>query len=149
MAISINLNIMYIHSSIKNHHYHLLPNIHEVNTLMMANVIIPLFLLSVFPHQEPRFLLPLLLPIVFTTSKYFSSHYIKGSPRILPIWICSNLIGLIFYGYLHQAGVLPMISYIFKDIKNVSDVHIIHSHIYSVPIGLLMVPQLNESKPYM
>ncbi|KAL5244017.1 hypothetical protein ACI65C_011427 [Semiaphis heraclei] len=52
-----------------NHHYHVLPNVYELNTLMMANVIIPLFLLSILPHQEPRFLLPLLLPIVFSISK--------------------------------------------------------------------------------
>lgn len=127
--------------SILNRHYHLLPNIHEVNTLMMANVIIPLCLLSVFPHQEPRFLLPLLLPIVFSTSKYFSSHYIKDMKHIIPIWCVSNIIGLIFYGYLHQAGITPMISHIFKDIKYVSDIHIINSHTYSIPVSLLMVPQ--------
>lgn len=136
-------------SSIMNHHYHLLPNIHEVNTLMMANVIIPLSLLSVFPHQEPRFLLPLLLPIVFTTSKYFSNYYIRKAGNLFPIWCFCNMIGLIFYGYLHQAGVTPMISHLFKDIKYVSDVHFIHSHIYSVPVGLLMIPRFNESRPYM
>lgn len=140
---------MYIYFSIKNHHYHLLPNIHEVNTLMMANVIVPLFLLSVFPHQEPRFLLPLLLPIVFSTSKYFSGHHIKSKPRILSIWIFSNMMGFLFYGSMHQAGVIPMISHIFEDIKYVSNAHIIHSHMYSVPTGLLMVPQLNEIKSDM
>lgn len=135
--------------SIINRHYHLLPTIHDVNTLMMANVIIPLCLLSAFPHQEPRFLLPLLLPIVLTTSKYFSSHYTKEFHHILPIWYFSNIIGLLFYGYLHQAGIIPMISHVFYDIKNVSNIHIIHSHIYSIPIGLLMIPQVNESKLYV
>lgn len=112
---------------------------------MMANVIIPLCLLSIFPHQEPRFLIPLLLPIVFTTSKYFSSHYLKKYRRILPIWCISNMIGLIFFGYLHQGGITPMISHVFQDIKHVSNTHIIHSHTYSIPVGLLMVPKINES----
>lgn len=115
---------------------------------MMANVIVPLCLLSIFPHQELRFLLPILLPIVFTTSKYFSSHYTKDIQHIFPIWCFSNIIGLIFYGYLHQAGVTPMISYIFQDIKYVSNVHIIHSHTYSIPVGLLMVRQLCASVPH-
>lgn len=114
----------------------------------MANVIIPLLLLSIFPHQEPRFLLPLLLPIVFSTSKYFSSHYMKDLKCILPIWCFSNIIGFIFYGYLHQAGVTPMISYLFQDIKDASNTYVIHSHTYSIPVGLLMVPQLNESLLY-
>lgn len=115
----------------------------------MANVIVPLCLLSVFPHQEPRFLLPILLPIVFTTSKYFSSHYTKNMKHIIPIWCVSNIVGLIFYGYLHQAGIIPMISHIFKEIKYVSNIHIINSHTYSIPVGLLMVPQqLNRSLSY-
>lgn len=115
----------------------------------MANVIIPLCLLSIFPHQEPRFILPLILPIVITTSSYFSSHYIKNFKHILPIWCFSNIIGLIFYGYLHQAGVTPMISHLFEDIKHVSNIHIIHSHTYSIPVGLLMVPRQNANIPYM
>lgn len=113
---------------------------------MMANVIIPLCLLSIFPHQEPRFLLPLLLPIVFTTTKYFTSPNTKDQ-HIFPIWCFSNIVGLIFYGYLHQAGVTPMISHIFRDIKYVSNIHIVHSHTYSIPVGLLMVRQPRESVP--
>lgn len=131
--------------SIFNRHYHLLPNIHEINTLMMVNVIIPLCLLSIFPHQEPRFLVPLLLPIVFTTTKYFSSHYIKNTQYVLRLWCFSNIIGFIFYGCLHQAGITPMISHLFQDIKYDTNIHFIHSHTYSIPIGLLMVPQSNMS----
>lgn len=116
---------------------------------MMANVIIPLCLLSIFPHQEPRFILPLLLPIIFTTSKYFSSHYIKNFKHILPIWYFFNIIGLIFFGYMHQAGVTPMISHLFQDIKHIPNTHIIHSHIYSIPVGLLMVPRPNTNTSNM
>lgn len=116
---------------------------------MVANVIIPLLLLSIFPHQEPRFLLPLLLPIVFTTSKYFSYPSVKGTQHLFNIWCFFNIIGLIFFGYLHQAGVTPMISHLFKNIKHDTNTHIIHSHIYSIPTGLLMVPQQNEKIPYM
>lgn len=115
---------------------------------MMANVIIPLCLLSIFPHQELRFLLPLLLPVVFITSKYFSSHYIKDFVHVIHIWCFFNIIGIVFYGYLHQAGITPMISHLFNDIKQVPNTHIIHSHTYSIPVGLLMVPQVNESTSY-
>lgn len=132
-----------------NRHYHLLPNIHGVNTLMAANVIVPLFLFSIFPHQEPRFLLPLLLPFIFTTSKYFSSrlHSVNNIHvrHPLPIWCFCNVIGLIFFGYLHQAGITPMISHLFEDIKFVRNIHIIHSHTYSIPVGLLLVNQLKPN----
>jgi len=114
----------------------------------MANVIIPLCLLSIFPHQEPRFLLPFLLPIIFTTSKYFSSHYAKDIQYAFPIWCLSNISGLAFFGYLHQAGITPMISHIFEDIKYVSNTHVIHSHTYSIPVALLMVPQPYTSIPH-
>lgn len=134
--------------SIINRHYHLLPKVHEVKTLMAANVVIPLFLLSLFPHQESRFLLPLLLPIVFITAKYFSKFYLADFKYILPIWFFSNIIGFIFYGYLHQAGVTPMISYLFKDIKDIPKVHIVHSHTYPIPVGLLMIPRFTKNIPY-
>lgn len=112
-------------------------------------MIIPLSLLSIFPHQEPRFLLPLLLPIVFTTSKYFSSRYAKDFQHLYPVWCFSNIVGFIFYGYLHQAGITPMISHLFQNIQHVSNTHIIHSHTYSIPIGLLMVPQPNNKFSFM
>ncbi|KAF0751739.1 GPI mannosyltransferase 4 [Aphis craccivora] len=134
---------------ILKHHYHLLPNIYEVKTLMMANVFIPLILLSIFPHQEPRFLLPLLLPIVFSTCKYFSSHSMKNFKHILPVWCFSNIIGFIFYGYMHQAGITPMISHLFQEIKDATNTYVINSHTYSIPVGLLMIPKLNESLLYM
>lgn len=102
-----------------------------------------------FPHQESRFLLPLLLPIVFSTAKFFSRTYLRHFKYILPIWCFSNIIGLIFYGYLHQAGVTPMVSYLFKDIEDLSKVHIIHSHTYPIPVGLLMVPRFNKNISYM
>lgn len=134
--------------SIINRHYHLLPNIHDVKTLMVANVVIPLFLLSLFPHQESRFLLPLLLPIVFITSKYFSAFHLNNFKCIFPIWCFSNIIGFIFFGYLHQAGITPMISHLFNDIRDVSKVHIIHSHTYPIPVGLLMVPRFTKNISY-
>lgn len=108
---------------------------------MAANVIIPLVFLSIFPHQECRFLLPLLLPIIFITSKYFSYHLINQNRYVLTSWCFWNVIGLFFFGYMHQAGVTPMISHLFKDIKYAHNVQIIHSHMYSIPVGLLKVPK--------
>ncbi|XP_050435605.1 GPI mannosyltransferase 4 [Adelges cooleyi] len=136
-----NLNLNKFLEIFRNGQYNLLPNIHRVDTLMVANVIIPLALLSLFPHQEPRFLLPLLLPIVFTTANYFSINSIKNLKPLFFTWCLANVFGFLFYGHLHQAGVTPMISQLATDIKHSSNTLLIHSHVYTVPVGLLLVPE--------
>ncbi|KAG9291571.1 hypothetical protein G9A89_021990 [Geosiphon pyriformis] len=61
-------------------------------------------LLSVMPHQEARFLLPMLLPVVLNTSLQK-----KLSRRFWSVWIFFNLFALIFYGVFHQSGIVPML----------------------------------------
>eukprot|EP00536_Pseudo-nitzschia_multiseries_P004098 jgi/Psemu1/187255/e_gw1.66.141.1 len=66
-----------------------------------AVVIFGLGFLSLAPHQEPRFLLPLLLPLVLLGEKPFQSY-----PRAGPfIWVLFNSILFILFGVLHQGGV--------------------------------------------
>jgi GPI mannosyltransferase 4 len=59
--------------------------------------------LSLAPHQEPRFLLPLLVPLAILSKPQLSS----SSSWVLSIWILFNIILLFLYGILHQGGVLP------------------------------------------
>ena len=93
---------------------------------MMISFVIPIALLSIFPHQEPRFILPVILLLQF-------SHWIK-SPEIgamniankkkptmrsntvkenkfglKSVWYLCNVIIVIFYGFIHQGGVLHLI----------------------------------------
>lgn len=66
-----------------------------------AVVIFGLGFLSIAPHQEPRFLLPLIIPLVLLGEKP-----IQRFPTIGPfVWILFNLILFALFGILHQGGV--------------------------------------------
>ncbi|GLV37721.1 hypothetical protein CBL_13994 [Carabus blaptoides fortunei] len=54
-----------------------LPRIHSIRGLMITTVISPVAALSYFPHQEPRFLIPLLLPVVFLYGQCFMGSFTK------------------------------------------------------------------------
>jgi hypothetical protein len=79
-----------------------------------------LAVLSCAPHQEPRFLLPSMVPLVFLYSRHIfgtgalesdtNSDAIKSGSRFfhrsLAVWILFNVILYIFFGWLHQGGLL-------------------------------------------
>jgi phosphatidylinositol glycan class Z len=69
--------------------------------LCMGTVVSGLLLLSLAPHQEPRFLAPLLVPLSILTAEQV------WKPRFRPLWIGFNLMLLTIYGVLHQGGVVP------------------------------------------
>ena len=62
----------------------------------------PLVALSTAPHQEPRFLLPLLLPLAAT--RYAAA---SGTRARCAAWCALNLAGVVFFGVAHQGGVAP------------------------------------------
>jgi len=66
-----------------------------------AVVIFGLGFLSLAPHQEPRFLLPLLLPLVLLGEKAILTYPIAGPL----IWVVFNTILFTLFGILHQGGV--------------------------------------------
>lgn len=67
------------------------------------SVLFPLACLSMAPHQEARFLLPLLVPLhLFTFGKSLSSTWRTA------LWLIFNLALTIFFGLLHQGGIVPM-----------------------------------------
>jgi hypothetical protein len=67
--------------------------------LSKAVILFGLGFLSVAPHQEPRFLLPLLCPLVLLGSK------IANSKVGIYLWVVFNVILFALYGLFHQAGV--------------------------------------------
>ncbi|GAA5956882.1 hypothetical protein JCM3765_006628 [Sporobolomyces pararoseus] len=79
--------------------------------LLLASILVPLALLSIQPHQEPRFLLPLIVPLAllaprasFLTS--ISSSQKRKRKAFWALWILHSLLFTIFFGYLHQGGLL-------------------------------------------
>ncbi|KAG0350233.1 alpha 1,2 mannosyltransferase [Podila minutissima] len=60
-------------------------------------------LLSVMPHQEARFLTPLILPLVITLSGRIS----RLGRKFWPLWLLYNGIMAIVFGVIHQARLVP------------------------------------------
>jgi GPI mannosyltransferase 4 len=58
-----------------------------------------IFFLSCSPHQEPRFLLPCLVPFCILASR------MPVAPWVISLWIGSNALLGIFWGVLHQGQV--------------------------------------------
>lgn len=135
---------------------------------MMSSFILPVLLLSIFPHQEPRFIIPILLPVVFLFTPYLKnssdkvpttqSHYSKkevkkrrnGIGKLELIWYIFNIIFTIFYGFCHQAGVLPLTSHLAFELKGkpqLTHIHVFTTSTYSIPTGLLHLR--NTHKTYI
>ena len=103
--------------------------------MLLMCCITPVGLLSIFPHQEPRFLIPL-LPIFAA----LYGHKITTARWRLTLWIISNIAGCLFYGSVHQAGVMPCLGHL-QQTKSPTDRHVIFWHTYTAPQHLLMLPQ--------
>ncbi len=84
---------------------HLQPGADATALALAACVLLPLAALSAAPHQEPRFLLPLLLPL----AALGGGGALASARRVLA-WTVFNAVLALFYGGAHQAGVLPALS---------------------------------------
>ncbi|KAF2897630.1 hypothetical protein ILUMI_08542 [Ignelater luminosus] len=147
-----------------NARYNYLPTVRSIKGLMTTSILAPLAILSIFPHQEPRFLIPLILPFVYlygarilperedilVKSYKFNRKSQKKkheSYTLFKIWIVINVILTLFYGFIHQGGVFPFVSHLSTEMK-VADYgtkyHVITSHIYSIPESLF----LQKVSPY-
>lgn len=126
---------------------------------MTLSAVVPVALLSWFPHQEPRFLIPILMPLVYLhgmtilpeadhTLIEASKTQIHGGKKLnqpsftlLKLWFFINTLLVIFYGFLHQGGVFQATSYLYKDLKTTPlsvKYHIVTTYMYSLPESFLM-----------
>jgi hypothetical protein len=113
--------------------------------LVMSSVIFPLMVLSTVPHQEPRFLLPLVIPIALAAGiaaetsqpkrclkdKAESLHASTTQDRtkccrkhgLVVLWVVFNGVMVVLFGGLHQAGVLRALVHI-NNSESASDIYI-------------------------
>ncbi|CAG5102382.1 Similar to PIG-Z: GPI mannosyltransferase 4 (Drosophila melanogaster) [Cotesia congregata] len=149
--------------SITKRHWLELPRIQSIESLMTACFILPIGLLSLFPHQEPRFIIPVIFPVVFLYSPIIerSNRLLVckntreivglvqkniGVRRLQYLWGISNILLIIFYGFLHQGGVLPLTRHVARELKakpELTHIHLFTSYTYSLPTALL---QLRNTK---
>lgn len=149
-----------------------LPRIQSIESLMVASFAVPIALLSIFPHQEPRFIIPVLLPLVYLFSHVIESYLydvniivddkgevesikiknktqLENKSWVKTIWYSSNIFLAIFYGYVHQGGIVPLTSHLYKELRSkpeLTHVYFLSSHSYSLPTGLLHLR--NTKKTY-
>ncbi|KAI8326129.1 Alg9-like mannosyltransferase [Martensiomyces pterosporus] len=67
-----------------------------------------LVMLSAVPHQEVRFLLPVLPGIIICTSRW---HRL-APPYFWHLWTVFNALLAVGYGVVHQSGVVPVLRYL-------------------------------------
>ncbi|KAF2128568.1 glycosyltransferase family 22 protein [Dothidotthia symphoricarpi CBS 119687] len=88
-------------------------------------------LLSIFPHQEARFLLPA-VPLILSSIRFPSSRFRKLG---LSTWIIFNVVLGVLMGVYHQGGIVPVQMHIAKTNETVT--HAFWWKTYSPPIWLL------------
>ncbi|XP_014284013.1 GPI mannosyltransferase 4 [Halyomorpha halys] len=141
-----------------------LPRVQSIIGLMTSSFVIPITLLSAIPHQEPRFLIPVTLPLVFLHSQRIRSisenssvvskkengytAFLKAKVKpdsrngLLTTWYIVNIIFSVFFGFVHQAGVYNLVDHFSKEIEakpRLTMIHLVTSHMYPLPISLLQL----------
>uniref|UniRef100_A0A2K5VWI9 Mannosyltransferase n=1 Tax=Macaca fascicularis TaxID=9541 RepID=A0A2K5VWI9_MACFA len=102
----------------------------------------PLALLSAFSHQEARFLIPLLVPLVLLCSPQTQPVPWKGTVVLF------NALGAFFFGCLHQGGLVPGLEYleqvVHAPVLPSAPTHytLLFTHTYMPPRHLLHLPGL-------
>lgn len=150
-----------VYSGLKARWLHL-PRLQSIVGLMTSTFIVPIALLSLFPHQEPRFIIPVLFPLVFLHApelsqvpsldivRRFNDNDDESAAeppqrcksRKLTLWYVSNLLLAFFYAFAHQGGVFPLTSHIRTELRakpHLTHVHLYTSYSYSLPTALLQL----------
>ena len=102
-----------------------------------------LLILSTIPHQEPRFLLPI-IPLLLSSIRLPFSARLN---RIFTVsWVLFNVIMGLLMGRYHQAGVVPMQLHLSQDLPALTHpltapTQILWWKTYSPPVWLLNTPR--------
>lgn len=135
---------------------------------MNATIFVPVTILSLINHQEPRFLLPITFPIImlhapklvtgFTATNPFDETNKVGqficwhfscskasASRLLKCWYAVNFAWAIFFGMIHQGGVIQLTQYLSHNVLNIrpdmnANVYLVTSHLYNIPTSYLFLP---------
>ena len=100
-------------------------------TTRLVGAIFGTAILSIFPHQEARFLIPA-VPLILSSVKLPKSPHLART--FMVVWVFFNLIFGVLMGTYHQGGVVPMQLHI-ETMDNVK--HVFWWKSYSPPLWLL------------
>ncbi|XP_069474720.1 GPI mannosyltransferase 4 isoform X2 [Ambystoma mexicanum] len=112
--------------------------------ILLLFYFVPLALLSLFPHQEPRHIIPLIVPLVLWSTQ--QKQAIPWKSAIIPF----NLLGALVFGCLHQGGLIPCMSHLEQVIHTKGALEPTHytllfTHTYMPPRYLLNLKKQDTS----
>lgn len=115
---------------------------------LMFMGLVPVLGLSVFPHQEPRFLIPA-LPVYVVLGAKIVSAMLPGKLSFFALWTVFNIVLTLVYGYVHQAALIPALSIyqqkLSSSLSRTSNVyHAIFYKTYPPPRHLLLLRPENS-----
>lgn len=120
--------------------------VYVLRPTIIQMIILSLTVLSVQPHQEPRFLMPLLLPIIVLIANTGRLAHVSKA-----FWVSCcifNFVLAILFGILHQGGVVPSLFYLHSVVADTSlgmRTNIIYWKTYIPPRHLLGVNERDVS----
>lgn len=133
--------------------YRLIFITHRVFALMILSTLTPIILFSFIPHQEFRFLMPIIIPLT-----YAFAFNIYKSNKLSTLWTLINITLVIFYAFVHQAGVLRCVLYLDPMIKSTLStpdinsstnmINILAFRSYPIPTYMWNVPS-NDTRFYV
>lgn len=122
--------------------YRLIFTTHRVYALMLLTTLVSVISLSFIPHQEFRFLLPVIIPLT-----YAFAFNIYSSNRLLAFWIMSNLVLTLFYSHFHQAGVTRACLYLDNILKMQTESDIMQQQVGVVALKAYRMPSYQWNIP--
>ncbi|XP_041038816.1 GPI mannosyltransferase 4-like isoform X1 [Carcharodon carcharias] len=116
-----------------------LPATTQITEYLLLVYFIPIIILSVFSHQEPRYISPLIVPLVILSAPKCEML------RWKVVIVLFNVLGSVLFGCLHQGGLIPCLSYLEttlhskNPLANQSEHSLVFYHTYMPPRYLLNV----------
>lgn len=122
--------------------------------LLQMTIFISISILSLIPHHEPRFLLPLIIPIICLYGNQLA-RLMQKFQSLLAIWLIMQIVLLIFYGWIHQAGIIRSLLFLQNEHHNelivgddlqstTTTTRLIFTRMYLPPQHLLLIPDDNQ-----
>ena len=112
---------------------------------MIVATILPVIILSLVPHQEPRFLVAVIVPLLCEIVLHLR-HQVK--PLVIFLWILFNFLSVLWFGFLHQAGLVPVLAKLNEQIRkkpSTDTFHLVFWKTYMPPEHLLGVQENDTS----
>lgn len=116
--------------------------------LCLSTLVFSLAILSISPHQEPRFLVALALPSSVVMAYALQSHYLTLRPRLVRILVTfhvvQHVVQLVFFSFLHQGALVAVLFSIDRSLS-LSQGRVEHHILYrTFPVPLHLVPHASS-----